>query len=265
MGRDPADTHRIEITYKDGGTVRYIEERGLDRVDISLENKIDGPLPLKMSDQLVETARAELAAAGEQTDLDIFGAVALTRPDDSSKATSDALREWVTDICERRTILTRLSRAAQFLGSRGALMLNLRLQYLAKEGVSEDVANEAAAMARMESASFFADAWYFWRREVDGTHAVACSGLQAAASLNKGPAENRVRKLKQWDIVARAFPDAIDDESVPCKVIAGQLQEMNCALEREGMAPLKDNPAALTKMIERIRAWRRKCREAREP
>jgi hypothetical protein len=109
----------------------------------------------------------------------------------------------------------------------------------------------------MESACFFADAWYYWCREVDGTHAVACSGLQTAASLSRGATATQARKFKQWDIIARAFPDKIDDDSVPCKVIAGRLPEINAALKREGEPPLKDNLLALTRRIERIRAWRR--------
>jgi hypothetical protein len=148
-------------------------------------------------------------------------------------------------------------------------MVNLRFQYSAKDGVSEGLANEAAAIERIKSACFFADAWYYWRREVDGTHAVACSGLQTAANLDKGAPEKSAKTCERRDIIARAVIDVIDDEGVSHKVVAGhiasRIEDINCDLKKAGLELLKDKPAALTKMVERIRKRRRGARLGPRP
>jgi hypothetical protein len=279
MGRDPAETHRIEITYKDGDAVRYIEERGLDRVDISLENKIDSPLPLKNRDELVAAARADLQAAGEQTDLDIIEAALKSLPNDRGGAIYTALRAWIDEINVRRTLLSRLRRAAQFLTAWHMLSVNLRQEYSVKEGASENAARGKIAATQMDSACFFADAWYYWRREVDGTHAIACSGLQVTASLAKGSEEkSRQAREGRQRIVLDEYGSDIDGK-LKCADIAKdkmRLERVNYALmtadedpflkrDRAHKPIMKDGKTAasrdaLTRYLQRIRRDRKQPR-----
>jgi hypothetical protein len=116
--------HEGTINCIDTDPIGYSEERGLESVSLT----IGGERPLNPFNKLLDAARAELKAAGEQTDLEILEAI----PNDDPKALRSALSKWVQDIVRRQRLsgkpflLSRLTKAARFVAEQKMLMINLR-------------------------------------------------------------------------------------------------------------------------------------------
>ena len=87
-------SHEGTINCIDTDPIGYSEERGLESVSLT----IGGECPLNPFNKLLDAARAELKAAGEQTDLEILEAI----PNDDPKALRSALSKWVQDIVRRQ-------------------------------------------------------------------------------------------------------------------------------------------------------------------
>jgi hypothetical protein len=112
--------------------------------------------------ELVEAARAELKAAGEETDLEAV--VGITDP----MTESDVLLEWYEAIAARsyqvnKAFLSRPVIAARFLH---ALHI-LRLPPPVVRGLD---AIEVGIATHLATTAYYADAYYVWRFEFDGDH-----------------------------------------------------------------------------------------------
>jgi hypothetical protein len=224
----------IQIDYnKDGESVRYIQTRGVETIDLSLENPITRPLPFERLDELVETARAELKAAREQTDLDILNAT------NDPKAIHSAFRKVIDGLNERRTPGSQLRKAAQFLAQWNMLKINLRLEYPAGDSAEEEAAaRKKTEEARIDTAYFFADAWYHWCREVDGGHVRAYRGQRAAESEDKRDAGRDAKAEKRKRIILEQVGHLLRDGMDILQIAVFHHDGINRALERENLKPI---------------------------
>ena len=190
-------------------------------------------MPLKTQDELVETARAELKAAREQTDLDILDATS------DPKAIHRAFRKLIDGLNERRTPGSRLRKAAQFLVQWNMLEINLELQYPAGDGAEEEAAaRKKTKEAWMDAVYLFSDASYHWRREVDGGHVLAYRGHRAAESEDKRDAGRDAKAEKRKRIILREVGHLLRDGMNILQIADYHHGGINQALERENLKPI---------------------------
>jgi len=196
------------------------------------ENKPGPPLYVRERDRLAGTARAELRAAGEQTDQEI---IKRFEPAQMDQPIHDALVNWFEGIISRHGKLSRLSYAAKFLLTEQMMVLNNR--------PPSDPAGMLAAWS-------FAQAWHEWHMEVFGEHVSAASAGRSARGSAKGTAE--VQRKRQWldEIIEGVIGTDIDREGARL-LRKRYFKEINNALPRE----LTDG--ALEKKIMRIKARRK--------
>jgi hypothetical protein len=240
--------HKVGVISNEDGASIGFEERGLDRLYFSFDNQSAGPLlPLKAFDVLVEKARAELKTEQEQSDIDILDATA-----NNPKAMLDAFKAWLADIARRKFLFSRVRRAAQFLAAQQILMINF--QYSARE-----LSNEDAALARMKSACFFADAWYYWRREIFGDHELACHGMAMAENRSKGPQTRSAKAQKKQALIVETLRTLIDGKDSSQKIARNNRKRVNAVLDAAGVKRLFKTDTALEKALQLIRADRKEA------
>lgn len=145
--------------------------------------------------ELVEAARAELKAAGEETDLEAV--VGITDP----MTESDVLMEWLEAIAARsydvnKAFLSRPVIAARFLYA--LHMLRLPPVVRGFDAVEVGIAVHLATTA------YYAEAYYVWRFECDGAHAAAFSKAVISEAAGRGsPRSRRNRTNERISLLAR--------------------------------------------------------------
>jgi hypothetical protein len=256
VARKLSDTHKTEIVYDADGNPKIWRERyGIHAIEVYLPSEPKF-LPRETLDRLVEAARAELALAGVQSDLEIIAA--------ASDAASGfaALLAWGENIADRTFensgifekggtfekgggLLSRSLLAARFL----IAMHDLQMPSPKLEGADRI---EADLFSRFMRAVAFANAWHYWHLEVFGEHARAFGGLQRDESLAKGPTIRKTKKEIRRSVILR-----LDDDTETASYIADyRFKSINISLEAHGLKPFKEKPA-LRRELQRIRRERK--------
>jgi hypothetical protein len=222
-----------------GEEVGYFDAYGIYRSEIRENDpppsSLSGSAFVRKLKQLVESAREELAAAGELIDLEITNAPAVALAKDRRAATSRALHDWFVDILERHDVRGRLQIAARFL--------------VAWRELWQFDDDEANFLTHRMVACFFADAWHEWHMEVFGEHANAYSGQQQQKHLAKGTKATKAAARRQRDIILRCVSDIISESAG--YIAYHRLGRVNAALQEAGLTTL--SKGALAKRITRIR------------
>jgi hypothetical protein len=240
-----------------GEPIGGFEQRGDKRIETLFE---DEGKPQNLADEferLVAGARRELQAAGLPTDTEIVRAAELAGEDIVT-----ALRDATDAIAKKEGHTSRLWPAMCFLTQRILLQIRVGNDYMEgreaeARGVEGSKAAAYVAYGALLAGAYFALALHDWHETFYNTDDAAYHGRRQAQRLTKGSGANRARKLGKWKVIVQAVGTPIDDNHVPCKVIAGRHEKINAALERAGYAPLQE--AALVKTIERIRKERRRA------
>jgi hypothetical protein len=229
-----------------GTVIGWYEQRGDKLIEILTEDN-GSPEKLGREERLiVEGARRELQTASYPTDVEIVEAAQRAGDDIET-----ALMAATDTVAKAEGHTSRLWLAMRYLVQR--CLLQLRVVS------ARDKGNEAMAAAALGGGVVFGFALLDWHQAFHGTDDAAFHGRRQSERLAKGSIKNRARRLKQWDIIARAVGDDIDNSNVRCKTFIDKLPEINAALEREGEPKLIDkSEPALTKNFQRIRDWRRK-------
>ena len=154
--------------------------------------------------ELVEAARAELKAAGEETDLEAV--VGITDP----MTESDVLMEWFEAIAARsyqvnKAFLSRPVLAARFLYA-------LHTLRFPPPGVRGFDAVEVGIATHLATTAYYADAYYGWRFEFDGDHDKAFSKTVISEAAVKGRAKTATKQENERRSLWRG-EDLIDDRT----------------------------------------------------
>ena len=198
--------------------------------------------------ELVEAARAELKAAGEETDLEAV--VGITDP----MTESDVLMEWFEAIAARsyqvnKAFLSRPVFAARFLYA----LHTLRLPPPEVRGFD---AVEVGIATYHATTAYYADAYYGWRFEFDGDHDKAFSKTVILEGGVKGRAKTATKRETGKAIIAREVGLWIDDRTVTAGSLAEQhIDNINKVLAKEGFAPIE--VPALIRALQRMRKKRK--------
>jgi hypothetical protein len=195
----------------------------------------------KICDRLIDGARAELAAAGEQTDLEIMETLGLN--EDAPPDPRRAFFVWGTRIARAYGgILSRLGMAAQFLSS---WQLS---RVIFVSDVSPDIKFQASLV--------FAHAYHMWHMEFFNEHEEMIKAMRASIGSAKGSEGRKTKAQERRAAILSVFIDVIDNRAMTCGQIAmARFKTVNRTLESAGLKPIRTEDA-LEKAIARIRAER---------
>ena len=195
--------------------------------------------------ELVEAARAELKAAGEETDLEAV--VGITDP----MTESDVLMEWFEAIAARsyqvnKAFLSRPVLAARFLYA-------LHTLRLPPPGVRGFDAVEVGIATHHATTAYYADAYYGWRFEFEGDHDKAFSKTIISEAAGRGLAKIATKQDEREDIIVSAVKDLIDVPNISAgKIAKDRSKTINAALGQHGLRQIT-NEKTLIRTLQRIR------------
>jgi hypothetical protein len=183
---------------------------------------------------LCRTARSELQAAGEKTDLEIIADAMATSPHDA-EARIKILGDWAWDIGHRRKQADgRLQRAAWFLATIYCVV--------SRDPVGDDGIGS--------SVLYFAEAWHRWHMEAFEEHALAYTGKLTRDNLAEGGGAVRKKRQSREAIVLREIRNSIT--STAGQIVHFHFKNLNTALEGAGHRPFPSEAAA-RKYIQRLK------------
>ena len=221
---------------------------GVHKWEVYVDRADKPPSAIKRSldkeKELVEAARAELKAAGEETDLEAV--VGITDP----MTESDVLMEWFEAIAARsyqvnKAFLSRPVLAARFLHA----LHTLRFPPPEVRGFD---AVEVGIATHHATTAYYADAYYGWRFEFDGDHDKAFSKTVIADAAERGRARAMTKQNEREKIIVGAVKDLIDTDLTAGKIAKARTKTINAALDEHGWPQITNN-RTLIRTLERIR------------
>ena len=224
-----------------GGIIAYSETYGIYSLEIlpMEENRVPGaPLFVREFDRLLATARAELRAAGEQTDEEITKPFELAQPPSGVRDNQpiyDALINWLKGM--RHTKLSRLSRAVQFLVAWRLMILNDR--------PPSDPAGTLAILS-------FSHAWVYWHMEISGVHAMAFYGKSRDEDFTKCTTTKAAKKKTRDAVILEQVEQPLNDGTSCSAIAIRYFPNIDAALRARSCKPFP-NPEALAKKLRRMK------------
>ena len=240
-----------------GEEIGYRETYGIYSLEMGIlpveENRVSGPpLYIREPDRLVGTARAELRAAGEETDEEIAKPFELAQTlggvrDD--RLIHEALINWYKGIILRHGKLSRLSFAAQLLAT-----YRIMEMVLANRPPSDPAGRQAAALS-------FAHAYHRWHMEISDEHAMAFDGKCRVEDFTKCTTTKAAKKIARDAVILQQVGHLLNNGTSCGEIAKHNLNKINAALYAKGFEPIKSRLA----LERRLQRMKRRCNVSSSP